>query len=236
MVSVCTWCFFRKRVPKTADISNKFLSLIIWQKLALESDDVSCLSDDYQVTNVQITFINEKLASSSGSAEQVTYKVTATQGSKQVDVKSVKASVHQTIMDAHLTGVTVLSSSQQQAFDSSSDNLDNQASGQGGNDQTTDSQGTNQSQSQNESGTSSGDQSGSVVQGSDQTQAQNNGVDSKKGDHTMQTTDSVLLTYKNTQQRDNLLQQILAVWKTALSMSMTKTSEAQGINKTFFEE
>jgi hypothetical protein len=66
-------------------------------------------------------FVSEKTPLR-GSSKQVTYKITAVT-SVAVDAKTVKASVRPTLAKLQ-AGISLLSSQQQQAFDSSSENID----------------------------------------------------------------------------------------------------------------
>ncbi|OWA49979.1 hypothetical protein BV898_14511 [Hypsibius exemplaris] len=166
----------------------------------------------FQVTTVKITFVSEGAASSSSSSYKlVTYKVTASySGSNKPDADTVKTTVHQAIQTAKLTGVE----EQQAAFGAASGAA---AAGSA----------------------SAGDASAATykvtniqitfvsetpaARGNYHLVVQRIRNRHRGGAHTLETTDVAILTYTSVAQREQLLQQILAKWKAALSQFQLTT-------------
>ena len=141
-------------------------------------------SATYQATNVKINFVSES-STTTTSQKIVTYSVTATT-TTTVDTDTVKTTVHQTITDAHLTGMQIGAQTDAQSDSGSSDATADQG-------QTTES-----------------------TNGTDATSADSD-TDTTSGTKPYVATDSATLTYTTTKERDQLLQQILKFWLTALS-------------------
>ncbi|OWA49984.1 hypothetical protein BV898_14516 [Hypsibius exemplaris] len=158
----------------------------------------------YQATAVKITYVSVGAASSSSrSYKLVNYKVTATyKGSNKPDADAVKTSVHQAIQASKLTGVEET----QAAFGSAttSDNTQSVA----------------ESPADNQIPSQDNDRGRSDISSSRQTTFGH-----------FEISDVVELTYRNSADRDALLQQILTLWLKAIG-----STRIRGLKIVFVKE
>ncbi|OWA49981.1 hypothetical protein BV898_14513 [Hypsibius exemplaris] len=153
----------------------------------------------FKITEIRISFISEKTVD---GGKRVVYKIfahndgsfRATAGKPVADiVKSVKQTVRQTIIT--ITGVKILSATEQQTFDGSDENLDNKFP------------------AQPDTPADGGPSVGTVTATGGRDPVPSAGGD----DHRIETTDVALITYSSPDQLKTILNLILAKWKDAFS-------------------